>query len=446
MKQQLRRGAASADRLHVLRAALPLPLPSSHRIQSLSHRCRVTFHPRSLASLDPYQQPIILSSSIVCPSTPLHPLSDYPYELWLFVLYSPHTHTHTHTHTLLPHRKTGPVLSIHPLPSLHIRCGTFAGQSACGGEGGGGGGTNEDGGLGLPSHSFPASRQQQLLQQQRCGSETIMAAFAAAFCGDAARSVSVVRVTSLRPQPQQPHFAAQAPAQTHRQANRCTASGSSWSIQQLFVVHSVDALLPVPLPSALCLALTRYGADGESASGYGDSDRDEAALLVTPAAVMVLRSEVVRGSEGIAQALRPGWPGAMHGCGLDRDGDGGGGGKGYGRVWDGVVRNDVDMRMWNASVVGEKRGVGKGLGREGKPHTEPCSEDYCDGEQQQGAQSTAEVAALQSRDATDAAELSPMLGPMDLGRWRRALILPAEVRLACVRAAAACTSSLWGMG
>ncbi|GFR44400.1 hypothetical protein Agub_g5632, partial [Astrephomene gubernaculifera] len=123
--------------------------------------------------------------------------------------------------------------------------------------------------------------------------------FAGALCGDVNRSLVVVRVrqkleTQRRKQGQQQQQqrgrgasgSASAVAEVHGQGFCC----SPWSLQRLFVVPGVQALLAVPLPSAFTVALAPAPGSGGGGGGSrgGGGGAASVALAVSVSAVVVV--------------------------------------------------------------------------------------------------------------------------------------------------------------
>ncbi|EFJ46512.1 hypothetical protein VOLCADRAFT_105498 [Volvox carteri f. nagariensis] len=178
----------------------------------------------------------------------------------------------------------GAVCSIHPLKKVRI-----TGSSGCGAGGSSGGkGAGQsrvDQGCGPRGHD----------EDDDCNGSSrpaaaVAATFAAVLCGDAARSLVVIRVQCDGRQTARKlwmaaagrkHTAATAAASM--EPSSTTATAACWALQQLLAIPGVHSVLPVSLPSALNIALAPTGSS-RGVGAWCD------AVLVCPAAVVVLET------------------------------------------------------------------------------------------------------------------------------------------------------------
>ncbi|GIM07349.1 hypothetical protein Vretimale_11495, partial [Volvox reticuliferus] len=226
-----------------------------------------------------------------------------------------------------------------------------------------------------------------------------------------------------------------ATAGVPRSAVRADDPFRRWSLQQLLVVPGVQAILPVPLPSALSLALAPArsgcgrdkndaGAEAVRADGFGslggDAVRDRGvAVLVSPAAILILGRP--NGAEGKGPAGRVGAGRTGHGLGdvvRRRGGD----------VW--MQDVEEDEKMADEEEAREPEHIEDSDDEWGGVYTQrQCLHPQHGRQWQQQPQDYGRTHQdEEAEEERGGGGGLTALGPVGLGPWRRALILPAEVQ------------------
>ncbi|GLI67629.1 hypothetical protein VaNZ11_011877 [Volvox africanus] len=344
----------------------------------------------------------------------------------------------------------GPVISIHPLPRIRMSAMTGSSIVNADGDTNGCGVDRAHRGQGHPGHGA------ELHQIARTAAK---AAFAAALCTDPARSVVVLRVMRWQNTEDAQLAARLTEATAVAECEVTPAAGAAgaggprpavnadgpyfqWSLQQLLIVPGVQAVLPVPLPSALSLALAPggsgygikndAGADADCADRLGASGGDAVravrdsgvAVLVSPAAVLILGGGS-RGAQEQGPARRGAAGGADQGVGHQ------GGRRSSGDVWmrdEEVVEEDERMANgeedWGPAEGSDDDWGGGVYTQRQCLHPPPERRQHGQLWQQQAQQRPDEEAEEERGGGGGLTAL----GPVGLGPWRRVVVLPAEVQ------------------